>query len=118
MNAAREKVGAEGECRVCGGRRGLEAAHVWPRSQGASGFESPDEIVPLCNALRGSGCHEAFDRGDLELSGLLTVDEEVALVRAAFPVSGRGSGIERARRRIAPLAYAADRGTTRTVFGG
>ena len=105
MNAAREKVEREGRCRVCHGTRGLEAAHLWRRSQGASGFDNPDEIVPLCNALRGAGCHEAFDAGSLDLLGLLTVDEELAAVRLAFPISGRGSGIERARRVLAPTVY-------------
>ena len=47
MNPARAKVEAEGQCRACGDGdvEHLDAAHLWPRSMGASGFEEPDNIM-------------------------------------------------------------------------
>lgn len=79
MNAAREKVSAEGECRVCliGGPEKLDAAHVWDRGQGGAGFDDPDAIVPLCSAFKGGiGCHDLYDAHRLELWPLLTPEEK------------------------------------------
>lgn len=102
MNPARRKVEDEGACRVCltGPARVLEAAHLWPRSRGATGFDSPDIIVPLCKpvGLGGSGCHDRFDAHRLDLLHLLTLDEQLALVAAA-------GGIEQARIRACPSSY-------------
>lgn len=85
--AAREKCDREGRCRACG-RPNPEAAHLWPRSMG--GGQDPDLILPLCR-----GCHELFDAHRLEVLGLLSLDEQLALVRAA-------KGIELARQRAVP----------------
>lgn len=100
MNAAREKVEREERCRVChvGPAYKLEAAHLWPRSRGASGFDEPDLIVPLCSTVFGGTCHADFDDHRLDLLPFLTLGEQVATVRAA-------GGLELARRRLAPLAY-------------
>lgn len=95
MNPARAKVEREGVCRVCGlgGPDVLDAAHTWDRSLGGGGFDDPDLIVPLCSAIKGGlGCHDAYDARQLDLLPYLTLDEQVAMVRAA-------GGIERARDR-------------------
>lgn len=86
MNAARRKVDAEGVCRVCGALN-PEAAHIWPRSLGAGGFDWPDLICPLCRS-----CHVDYDCGQLDLLPHLTLNEQVAVVRIA--------GIARAYNRL------------------
>lgn len=95
MNAARLKVEREGQCRVCGEHSDrCDAAHLWNRSQGGGGFDEPDAIVPLCSRIKGGqGCHDRYDSYELDLLPYLTLDEQVALVRAA-------GGIERARTRV------------------
>lgn len=97
MNAARQKVEAEGVCRVCGlgGPERLDAAHLWDRSLGGPDFDDPDGIVPLCSTIKGAegaGCHDLYDSHQLDLLGELTSAEQVALVRYA-------GSIERARAR-------------------
>lgn len=88
MRAGVKKVHVEeGRCRVCADHP-VEAAHLWPRSLGAKGFDDANLVVALCNRD-----HTAFDKGELELLPYLTVDEQAALVRAA-------GGIERARKRV------------------
>jgi hypothetical protein len=94
MNRARRKVEDEGQCRNCGlPARYCDAAHTFDRSLSRSGFDDPDLIVPLCSGIRGGlGCHGLYDSHQLDLLPLLTIEEQVALVRAA-------GGIERARNR-------------------
>jgi hypothetical protein len=94
VNAAREKVEAEGQCRVCGAPADVcDAAHLWNRSQGGGGFEDPSLVVPLCASIKGGpGCHDAYDAYLLDLLPYLTTEEQVALVRSA-------GTIERARAR-------------------
>ncbi len=101
MNAAREKVELEGVCRSCGDRNTghLDAAHLWPRSMGGRGFEDPARVIPLCSLIKGgAGCHDDFDSHRLDVLDLLTLEEQVALVRDAH-------GIERARVRCLPSEY-------------
>jgi hypothetical protein len=71
---AREKVDAEGRCRVCGRSNvKIDAAHIIPRSQVAPGpGEHPDNIVPLCHER----CHSAYDGGKLDLLPYLTLGEQ------------------------------------------
>lgn len=98
--AAREKVQAEGECRVCGrSDLKLEAAHV------AGRFRDPevrpglrrvdaDSIVPLCGPFGDTDrCHTRYDQHALDLLPHLTLSEQVRAVQDA-------GGIEAARRRI------------------
>ena len=87
--AAREKCEAEGErCRVCKAR-GVDAAHVIPRSlNGSDDNMSADGIVPLCRR-----CHTAYDSHQLDLSPHLTVLE------GAHAVLMAGS-LEAARRQV------------------
>lgn len=93
MNAGRQKVEAEGVCRVCGTNRKLEAAHTWDRSLGRSKFDNADIIVPLCGpATDSSTCHGQYDTHKLDLLPFLTLSEQLAMVAAA-------GGIERARKR-------------------
>jgi hypothetical protein len=94
VNAGREKVETEGRCRVCGDGPAwkLEAAHTWDRSLGKSSFDDPDLVVPLCGELHGTGCHQLFDRHSLNLLPYLTLQEQLALVKAA-------GGIARAMKR-------------------
>ncbi len=88
--AAREKCEREGRCRYCGGRD-PQAAHLWHRGMGG-GMEA-DLIVPLCFY-----CHQRFDSHDIDILGLLSLDEQLALVRAA-------GSLERARQRVVPSEY-------------
>lgn len=101
MNAAREKVEAEGRCRTCDDPRPgvLDAAHLIPRSvKSGQGFEDPDGIVPLCSRIKGgAGCHDDYDAHRLELLPYLTLDEQLAAVRLA-------GGIEAARVQLCRLA--------------
>jgi len=87
---AREKVEAEGRCRVCkSASHGLDSAHVIPRSIApAESNMSADSIVPLCRI-----CHTAFDAHEFSLLEHLTLDEQLAAVRAA-------GSLDRARRII------------------
>lgn len=52
-----------------------------------------DEGIPLC-----LDCHTEFDRHNLDILELLTLDEQLALVRNA-------GSIERARQRVLPSEY-------------
>lgn len=95
MNPCRQKVEDEGKCRVCGApARQCDAAHTWDRSLGKSKFDDPDLTVPLCSEIKGAleCCHNKYDKRQLDLLPYLTLDEQVAMVRAA-------GGIERARKR-------------------
>lgn len=121
MNAAREKVEREGGCRVCGApARQCDAAHLWNRSQGARGFDDPDLTLPLCSKIKGAerGCHDLYDAHRLDLLPYLTLEEELALVRAAKPSTGRGSGIERARTRAIGAGQASRSTGDEGAFGG
>lgn len=96
MNAARVKVEREGVCRVCGERSDrCDAAHLWDRSLGGGGFDEPDLVVPLCSKIKGgNGCHDLYDAHRLDLLPYLTLEEQLAVVRAA-------GGIQRAYDRVA-----------------
>lgn len=85
MNEAREKVELEGECRFCGEpAHRCDAAHLWDRSLGATGFSESALVVPLCSMIKGgNGCHDLYDAHRLNLLPYLTIDEQVAVVRAA-----------------------------------
>lgn len=74
-SAARAKCDEEGRCRACGDTRGLQAAHVVPRSRVTIGGEDARNIVPLCVV-----CHSAQHSGRLELLPLLHRDEEAYIV--------------------------------------
>ncbi len=72
-----------------------DAAHLWDRSLGGGGFDEEDLCVPLCSRIKGGGgCHDDYDAHRLDLRPYVTVDEAVAMVRAA-------RSIERARNRLA-----------------
>ena len=47
-------------CIVCGSDRGIDPAHLIPRSLGGCG--DPLCVVPACRR-----CHRAYDRGELDL---------------------------------------------------
>lgn len=110
---ARAKCEEEMACRFCGKRLNAEhlaACHIVGRERDAfdpltrEPREQPwvveaDRIVPGC-----AGCHTAYDHHELDLLGKLTLEEELQAVRDCFPPV-RGSGIENARVRLAPLAY-------------
>lgn len=86
LSPARRKVEREGVCRICAGTN-PQAAHIWPKSLGAKGYEDPENIVPLCQA-----CHGLFDSGRLAILPYLTLDEQAAAVKYA--------GLARAYRRL------------------
>lgn len=107
MNAARAKVEAEGACRACGigGAHRLDAAHIIARgaTRAARGYADPLNIVPLCSRAKGgTGCHDEYDARQLDLLPVLRVEEQARAVELA-------GGIEAARRRLAPRAYATTR---------
>jgi hypothetical protein len=89
----RAKVTAEGECRICGSRQNLEAAHIIPRSLGG-GMKALD-CIPLCRAH-----HSTFDAHRLDVLHALTYAEQAEAVRVL--------GIERARERFVPSEYRED----------
>jgi hypothetical protein len=94
VNAARQKVEDEGECRVCGEPADrCDAAHTWDRATAGGDFTEPALVVPLCAKIKGgAGCHDLYDAHKLDLLPYLRLDEQVAMVKAA-------GGIERARKR-------------------
>jgi 5-methylcytosine-specific restriction endonuclease McrA len=74
--AARRKVEWEGYCRVCYETRGLQAAHIIPRSRVRPGpAEDARNIVALCGA-----CHRAYDEGGMDLLPYLYRDEQAYAV--------------------------------------
>lgn len=85
------KRDSEGACRICGDAH-VEAAHVMGRKHDR-GFVHPDRIVPLCPRH-----HVRYDAHDLDIMGVLTLDEQLQAVIDA-------GGIERARRRIVGPLY-------------
>ena len=73
----RNKVVAEGKCRVCGipdTVTVIDPAHVCDRSMG--GCDSPECTVPLCRAV----CHSAYDDGRLDLLPFLRKEEQAHAV--------------------------------------
>ena len=77
----REKVQAEGRCRVCRTSSGpIDAAHVIPRSlaPGVGNNMEPENCVPLCRR-----CHDSFDTHQLDLTAYLTLPEQLAAVTQA-----------------------------------
>lgn len=98
-SGAIEKVRREGRCRLCPEVFGLQAAHTIGRrydekaelEDGTSAiFVDPDDIVPLCRV-----CHSAYDRREVSLLEVLTLDEQAAAVshigiwRAAHRLTGQ-----------------------------
>lgn len=73
--AMRAKVDEEGQCRSCGVSSGLATAHVIPRSRIGAKADGPLNCVPLCDARQGCGCHEAYDRGEIDLEPFLAPEE-------------------------------------------
>lgn len=104
--SARAKVDGEGRCRVCKESWGLQTAHVIgrehdldsrnglvPNGDSNAYFVRPDRVIPLCGT-----CHTAYDRHEVEVLHVLTLDEQLQAVRDA-------GSVESMRRRTAPLAY-------------
>jgi hypothetical protein len=81
--AARAKVDAEGECRVCQSPHDLQAAHTVGRSHDpTTGKVRPVDVVPLCGP-----CHRQYDARALSLLPYLTHDEQAAAVEHVGIVS-------------------------------
>lgn len=87
---AQQKCEDEGVCRNCQGTP-VQFAHIWTRGMGST--NDPDEGIILCLS-----CHTKFDRHNLDVLHLLTLDEQITLVRNA-------GSIERARQRVLPSEY-------------
>ena len=93
------KLYDEACCRVCGSHSQLQQAHTaWckfdqPKPGRKTLWVNPLDTVPLC-----LDDHLAYDAGNLDLLGYLTVEEQVRVVQHL-------GGIEAARMRLAPLAY-------------
>ena len=87
---AHRKIRREGECRLCGARDQLTAAHIVPRSLG--GGMSEFDTVPMC-----LGCHRAFDAHEIDVMHAITYAEQAEAVRVM--------GIERVRKRLLPSEY-------------
>ena len=94
------KVRAEGECRICGVQRNLQAAHLAPRAHdkpkrfgSKTLYVDPANILPLC-----ASCHRKFDAHEIDVLEYLRVGEQLYVVEAL-------GGIENARMRLAPLDY-------------
>jgi hypothetical protein len=97
--AALEKTRREGRCRLCPEVYGLQAAHVVARKYDEKAeledgtfayFVDPDDVVPLCPS-----CHALYDRHEVSLLEVLTLDEQAAAVahigiyRAVHRLTGR-----------------------------
>jgi hypothetical protein len=63
-------------CIVCGATRGVDPAHLIPRSLGGCG--DPLCVVPLCRRP----CHRAYDAGELDLLPYLEPGHRVQLAHA------------------------------------
>lgn len=77
----RDKVEAEGRCRVCRtASEPIDAAHVIPRSlaPGVGNNMEPENCVPLCRT-----CHQRYDLHQLSLLEHLTLPEQLAAVEQA-----------------------------------
>lgn len=90
-----------------GGPTGVRVSDVCPVCNGSgvdpSGmlWVNPHDTVPLCGPATDAGtCHNAYDSHKLDLLPYLTLQEQLAAVKAA-------GGLELARTRLAPLAYRA-----------
>lgn len=100
---ARQKIEAEGRCRVClRGDKKLDAAHIIgrrydrPRVEGSTTkilWVNPLSVFAACR-----DCHFEYDAHRLSILKHLTVEEQIQAVKDA-------GGIELARRRIDPLDY-------------
>lgn len=100
--AQREKVRGM-VCLGCGREAGaswtIDPAHVWPQSKG--GCADPDCVVPLCRWIPdGSGCHQLFDEGALDLLPRLAGSEAYA-VEQAHPILCHGVSVVELARRLA-----------------
>jgi hypothetical protein len=84
--AVRAKLLLEGECRVCGSRENVQAAHTIGRKYDGPVVD-PDDIVPLCIEH-----HAAFDAHELNLLPHTTYAEQGAAVKHV--------GIDRALKRL------------------
>lgn len=105
---ARDKIEAEGCCRVCGSTRDLQAAHTIGQTEqdidqtgprgGRTKLVPTNAVIPLCGPFSGNNCHMRYDHRELDILGYLYLDEELEAVKAA-------GGIENARKRLYPTAY-------------
>lgn len=109
---ARDKIDAEGCCRVCGSARDLQAGHtigqteqdieqVGPRG-GRTKLVPTNAVIPLCGPFSGNNCHMRFDAHQLDILPYLYLEEEINAVRAA-------GGIYGAYRRLMPTEFAKER---------
>jgi hypothetical protein len=65
-----------------------DAAHLWDRSLGGTGFDEPDLVIPLCSLIKaGNGCHDLYDAHELDILARLTIEEQVAMVKAAGSIA-------------------------------
>ena len=87
---ARAKVEGEGQCRVCGSSRSVEAAHILGRKHdepkvGADGrplkelYVDPIRVIPLCGPFP-EGCHGKDHKHELDLLPYLTAGEQAQAV--------------------------------------
>ena len=91
-------IEASDPCRICGSQGRTERAHVSGRTYDQRTGKGrwkvhPLDCVPLCKPH-----HLAYDSGNLDLLGYLTVEEQARVVEHLL-------GIENARMRLAPSAY-------------
>lgn len=81
----------EGRCRVCGSNQNVQIAHTIGRENDieidrANGrrvlWVDPNDTVPLCGPFA-NDCHGKYDGRRLDLLPYLTLQEQIAAVRAA-----------------------------------
>lgn len=87
----RDKVDAEGCCRICGSTSDLEMAHTIGKAQqdietvgprgGRQKFVPSDAVIPLCGPFP-AGCHGLHHKGELDLLPYLYLEEEINAARA------------------------------------
>lgn len=83
------RLAGAGSCGVCKGSGETKTFYV-----------DPVRTIPLCGPAVDTGtCHNLFDSGQLDVLGLLTLEEQLAVVESL-------EGIEAARIRLSRPAYA------------
>jgi hypothetical protein len=93
-------------CRACGRNWPLERAHLIARPHVGPAMDGDLNVILLCGPTP-TGCHGAFDRGELDVDHLLTPAE------AANAVLLAGS-LEAALRRLRPTSYRSARAAVTT----
>jgi hypothetical protein len=79
----------------------IDPAHLWPKGKG--GCDKADCVIPLCRLVfDGSGCHQLFDEGKLDLLARLEERDfhEAYAKEIAHPIAEHGVSLVALVRRL------------------